>query len=220
MSTDIRDRAKDVLRFVLAIALAVLTGVLAQVVFYVGPVPYTMQNIAIVLSGLLLPPVYALLSQAVYLMLIGLGLPMAAGLRGGIHVLLGYTGGYLIAFPITSMLMSILSRVYLRRRDTSISSICRKDFIVLLFLSVLAIIPMYMLGFIVFTYYALGNKRLFSWALGISKLFGVEFNPLLVLFTASVAIFIPQDLLMDHVIAIAIAKAIAKLLESKGISVE
>lgn len=216
----VRGIAKDVVRFVLAIALAVLTGVLAQVVFYIGPVPYTMQNTVIILSGLLLPPVYALLSQVVYLMLIALGLPMAAGFRGGIHVLLGYTGGYLVAFPVASMLMSILRIAYMRRRGVSMSNIGRKDLAVLLLLSALAIIPVYVLGFIVFTYYALGNERLFRWALGVSRLLGVESNPLLVLFIASVAVFIPQDLLIDHIIAVVVAKAVSKLLESRGIAIE
>lgn len=220
MSIGIRDTAKDLLRFVLAIALAVLTGMLAQIVFRIGPVPYTMHNTAVILSGLLLPPGYALLSQAAYLMLIALGLPMAAGFRGGIHVLLGYTGGYLVAFPIASMLMSILRRAYLRRRGVSMASIGRRDFAVLLLLSVIAVIPIYILGFIVFTYYALGSEKLFNWALSVSRLFGIEANPLLVLFMASVAVFIPQDLLIDHVIAVAVAKAMAKLLESRGISIE
>lgn len=216
----VKSMARDVFMFILAIALAVLTGLLAQIVFYIGPVPYTMQNTAIILSGLLLPPVYALISQVIYLMLIALGLPMAAGFRGGIYVLLGYTGGYLVAFPIASILMSILRTSYLRRKGISMGDIGRKDFTVLLLLSVLAIVPVYILGFAVFTYYALGNEKLVKWALGMSRLFSVEANLLMVLFIASVAIFIPQDLLMDHVIAVAVAKAMAKLLESRGIVIE
>ena len=40
----------------MASLLAVVTAVLAQVSFRVGPVPYTMQNTGVILLGLLLPP--------------------------------------------------------------------------------------------------------------------------------------------------------------------
>ncbi|MEM4871380.1 MAG: biotin transporter BioY, partial [Thermofilaceae archaeon] len=73
-----------VFRLTVSTALAVVTGLLAQVTFRLGPVPYTMQNAGVVLSGLLLPPRWALLSQLLYLALIATGLPLAAGLRGGV----------------------------------------------------------------------------------------------------------------------------------------
>lgn len=214
-------KLKHIVRLVLAIAIAVLTGVSAQVMMYIGPVPYTMQNTGVVLAGLLLPPSYALASQLIYLAMIALGLPMAAGLRGGIHVILGYTGGYLIAFPISSMLMSLLSRAYLRRRGVDLSEIGRRDFAILLLLSAIAVLPIYILGFAVFSWYALGNEKLFKWASSVARGVGIhDVDPVLVIFIASVAVFIPQDIFMDHVIAIATAKGIRWFMVLKGVEVE
>ncbi len=210
-----------IIRIVFCVVLAVITGVLAQAIFYLGPVPYTMQNAGIVLSALLLPPRYALFSQLLYLMLIALGFPIASGFRGGLAILLGYTGGYLAGFPIASTAMSILSRWYLKRVGRSLSRINRKDFIILLAFSAIASIPIYVLGFIVFTSYALSNERLFQWVEGVSKAIGLTISDkLFMIFIASVAIFIPQDILMDHAVALAMAKTISIYLESRGIDIE
>ena len=80
---------------VLASMMAVVTGLSAQLYIYLGPVPYTMQNFGVILSGLLLSPRYALLSQLLYLALVAAGAPLAAGMRGGLPVVAGPTAGYL-----------------------------------------------------------------------------------------------------------------------------
>jgi biotin transport system substrate-specific component len=84
--------------------------------FWLGPIPYTFQNTGVVLAGLLLDPLYAFLSMALHTALIALGLPVAAGFRGGVHVVLGYTGGYIAGFTISAPLMSLLRRWYTRLR--------------------------------------------------------------------------------------------------------
>lgn len=211
---------KDVIYITYSSAIAVLTGILAQISFYLGPVPYTMQNVGIVFSGLFLPPSYALFSQLLYLILIGLGLPLAAGFKGGIHVLLGYTGGYLVSFPISSLIMSILSRMYLKKKGLRLSEIGLKEYFVLLFLSFIAILPTYVLGYLVFTHYALQNEKLFLWASRTANTVGVSGDSLLILFIATVVVFIPQDLFMDHVLAIYIATIFTQFLESRGIRIE
>jgi biotin transport system substrate-specific component len=202
----------------ISIAMAVLTGLLAQVRVLVGPIPYTLQNVGVVLSGLILKPKYAFISMTLYLILIVLGLPMASGFRGGLGVILGYTGGYILGFIISASLMSMLSRAYLRMVGKELQSIGRLDFIILLTLSLIAILPTYTLGFIVFTYYALGSQAILSWVENITNYLGVHVSSkILHIFIASVLIFIPQDLLMDHVIAITLAKYIHKIMTFKGV---
>lgn len=195
-----------------------ITSVSAQLRFYVGPVPYTMQNFAIVISGLVLPPFYALLSQLLYLLLIALGLPASANFSGGLGVLLGYTAGYLWGFPIAAVLTSILSRVYLRTRGISLGEVSGRDVVVLIGLTGIAVVPVYLLGYIVFLYYAIPGSRLYAWASSLVGSLGLAVSdPLTMLFTASVLVFIPQDLLMDHLLAIIVARSIVKLLRFKGI---
>lgn len=195
-----------------------ITCVSAQLRFYFGPIPYTMQNFAIVLSGLVLPPLYAMLSQLLYLLLIALGLPVAANFSGGLGVLLGYTAGYLWAFPIAALLTSTLSRMYLRARGRNLGNISLRDMVLLIGLTGIAVIPVYLLGYMVFLYYAVPGSKLYAWASHIVADLGYGISdPLTILFIASVLVFIPQDLFMDHVLAILVARGVARLIESKGI---
>lgn len=195
--------------------------VAAQARFYLGPVPYTMQNLGVVLAGLLLPPLYALSSQLLYLLLIALGLPVAAGFRGGLNVLFGYTAGYLWGFPIASLLVSVVSRIYLKTVGRKLSSMCSRDIVVLWLLSSLATIPVYVLGYLVFLHYAIPGSRLYSWAEDVVKNMGLSLtDPLTVLFIASVLVFIPQDILMDHLMAVYVSRSIARILEFRGVALE
>jgi len=194
-----------------------VTAVMAQVRFNVGPVPYTMQNVGVILSGLLLPPAYAAGAMLLYLLLVALGLPLAAGFAGGPSVILGYCGGYLIGFVISAFLMSLLRRAYLKWRGLELSEVKGRDFIALLALSFVAILPTYVLGFIVFSFYALPGSALYEWSARVSSWLGLGTHGVMTVFIASVLIFIPQDLFMDHVIAIAVARGVAVLLKSKGV---
>jgi len=64
----------------------------------IGPVPIVLQNMFVLLAGIILGPVWGLACVGIYL-LIGLaGLPVFAGGTSGIGKLFGPTGGYLIAY--------------------------------------------------------------------------------------------------------------------------
>lgn len=85
---------------------ASLTAVGAQVSLPIGEVPITLQVLFVLLTGFLLKPDLALLSQLLYLFLGALGFPVFAGFRGGIAHLYGPTAGYLWAFPLASFVVS------------------------------------------------------------------------------------------------------------------
>ena len=62
------------------------------------PVPLTLQDLFMNLAGLLLGARLGAVSQIVYVLLGTAGLPVFAGGKAGLGVLLGPTGGYLIGF--------------------------------------------------------------------------------------------------------------------------
>jgi biotin transport system substrate-specific component len=63
-----------------------------------GPVPIVLQNMFVLLAGIILGPVWGLACVGIYL-LIGLaGLPVFAGGTSGIGKLFGPTGGYLLGY--------------------------------------------------------------------------------------------------------------------------
>lgn len=66
------------------------------------PVPITLQTFFVILSGAFLGPWAGSASQAGYLTLGALGLPIFSGGRGGIIHLLGPSGGYIWGFILAS----------------------------------------------------------------------------------------------------------------------
>lgn len=70
-------------------------------------VPATLQTLGISLAGYVMGPVYGLVSVLVWLLLGIVGLPVFAGFGSGIGSLLGYTGGFLIGFPIMAVLCGL-----------------------------------------------------------------------------------------------------------------
>ncbi len=83
---------------VYASLLAALTAVGAYLAIPVGPVPIVLQNLFILLAGILLGSRWAVVSVAIYLLMGALGLPVFAGGTGGIGRFVGPTGGYLVGF--------------------------------------------------------------------------------------------------------------------------
>ncbi len=80
---------------------------------FLSPVPFTLQVLAVFLTAGLLPPRYAMLSQAVYLLVGALGVPVFAGGQHGLGVLVGPFAGYLWAYPVAAGLGSVVAH---RRR--------------------------------------------------------------------------------------------------------
>jgi biotin transport system substrate-specific component len=75
------------------------------------PVPVTMQTLAIMLTGLVLPPKLAGLAVIQYVLLAAIGLPVLPGGRGGLGVISGPTGGFLLAFVPGVILVSWIAKL-------------------------------------------------------------------------------------------------------------
>jgi len=74
------------------------TAVGAYIIIPLPPVPITLQTLFACLAGALLGGRLGALSQVVYVLIGIIGLPVFAGGKAGLGVLLGPTGGYLIGF--------------------------------------------------------------------------------------------------------------------------
>lgn len=92
---------------VLAFALLTAIGALLRVPLPFTPVPITLQTFFVLLAGALLGSRRGPLSQAAYLTLGAMGLPVFAA---GTAALLGPTGGYLVGFVLASLVVGWLTR--------------------------------------------------------------------------------------------------------------
>ena len=70
-------------------------------------VPFTLQSFAVCLLPALLGWKRGSLSVLVYMLLGAAGLPVFAGFRAGLGVLLGATGGYIVGFLLTALCIGL-----------------------------------------------------------------------------------------------------------------
>jgi len=90
---------------------AALTAVGAQVEIPNSPVPFTLQTFFVLLSGAFLGPRNGFIAQGLYLAAGALGLPVFSGASFGLARILGFTGGYLLSFPVAALLVGYLVRL-------------------------------------------------------------------------------------------------------------
>ena len=68
----------------------------------IGEVPITLQTLAICVAAAMLGLKRGVLSVVIYVLLGAVGIPVFAGMSGGIGVIMGPTGGYIIGFILTA----------------------------------------------------------------------------------------------------------------------
>ncbi len=194
----------SIVKLTLAIAMAAVTAISAQISFKVGPIPYTMQNFGVMLSGFLLGPRYGAFSMIIYVGMIALGLPFASG-GGGLGVLLGPTAGFIYGFIFSAFLAGVFRNFI-------------KDKKLLLWISTLiASIPIYLFGFIVFYLFALNDSSMVESVSKMAKNLGFEGSEIFLIFAATVLIFIPQDFLVDQLLAVTVYFYLKRMLTERGI---
>ena len=76
------------------------------------PVPITLQTLGVMLAGAMLGPVRGMLSALIVVLLASSGLPILAGGRGGLGVLVGPTGGYLVGWIPGAAIVGLLVKYW------------------------------------------------------------------------------------------------------------
>ncbi len=107
-------------RMVYAALMAALTAAGAYIAIPIGPVPIVLQNLFIMLAGLLLGGRWGLISVGIYLLAGAVGMPVFAGGAGGVGKFVGPTGGYLLGFAAAAYLIGMLSQ---RGRGTVVADV-------------------------------------------------------------------------------------------------
>ena len=87
-----------------------LLAVSAWVTVPLGPVPFTLQTFVLALILQVMGPRDAFFTVAVYLLLGAAGVPVFSGFQGGLGVLMGPTGGYLLGFAVGMPVAGVLAR--------------------------------------------------------------------------------------------------------------
>ena len=133
-------------KIMLAFTFACITGLLAQLRFYLPntPIPITGQTFAVLLGAVLLGR-WSALSQTMYVSIGLAGIPWFTGMNGGYMYFLGPTGGYLLGFILASAFLGYYVDKHIRARS---------------FLSLLGL--MFFANFIII--YGCGLLHLYAWS--------------------------------------------------------
>lgn len=108
---------RDLGHVALFAALIVALGVVPAIPL-AGGVPITLQSLGVMLAGLILGPRRGALAAIVVIALVGLGLPVLAGGRGGLGVYAGATAGFLFGWAPAAFVTGLLA-MRLDRAETS-----------------------------------------------------------------------------------------------------
>lgn len=93
---------------------ASITAILSQVSIPIPftTVPLTMQVFAVTLAGVVLGAKRGFISQTVYVFIGSIGIPVFAQMSGGIGVVLGPTGGFILGFPLMALVVGYFSEKF------------------------------------------------------------------------------------------------------------
>jgi len=100
--------SRDILS-VIGASLLIALGAQLRIPVPFSPVPVTAQTLVVLLAGALLGPKRGAQAVVLYLLEGLLGWPVFAGASGGLTVLLGPTGGYLIGFVAAAYIVGRLT---------------------------------------------------------------------------------------------------------------
>lgn len=166
-------------KIILALGFACLTGLLAQLRFYLPytPVPVTGQVFAVLLAGVILGKWYGGMSQGFYAVLGVLGVPWFADGKAGMEILTGVTGGYIIGFIAASLIIGWFTDSYVRSRG----------FIGMLSLMLLGIAIIYLFGVIQLSF-VLGVNAQRAIELGALPFIGVDVYKALIAWAIATAV--------------------------------
>lgn len=115
-TTALRDTAvRDSARVAVFAALIVTLTLVPGLYLLGGAVPVTLQTLGVTLAAAVLGPWRGSAAVLTYLALIAVGLPVASGLRGGLAVFTGPTGGFLLGFVPMAVVVGLLGHWAIRR---------------------------------------------------------------------------------------------------------
>ena len=128
---------------ILSAIFAAMTCVLALIAIPLPftPVPITLHVMGVAMAGAILGKKLGFISQGVYMLLGAIGLPVFSGGRGGIGVILGPTGGYIIGFVIGAFVIGFLVENLSRYANGK-----KSEFFILFFSMIVGLAVIYIIG--------------------------------------------------------------------------
>jgi len=101
---------------------AAVLCILSPIAVFIGPVPVTLQMFGVLLAAVVLGAKKGVIAVTVYILLGFFGLPVFSGGKAGAGVLLGPTGGYIVACIPAAFIMGLLCSNKLINREIKLAT--------------------------------------------------------------------------------------------------
>lgn len=100
----------NVYPYVLCALFAALTAVCTfiNIPLPFTPIPINLATLSVFMAGGLLGPKYGSISQIVYIFIGAIGIPVFSNYQGGLGVLAGPTGGYLVGYVLAALVVGLI----------------------------------------------------------------------------------------------------------------
>lgn len=102
-----RNMNNTIRKDVVAALFAALTAIFTQLVIPIQPVPITLGTMAVMMAGAVLGKHYGPLSIIIYVLLGAAGLPVFAMARGGVSVIAGPGGGFILGYIVMAFAVGL-----------------------------------------------------------------------------------------------------------------
>lgn len=102
-------RTKTLVFLALFVAIIAIMGLIPPIPLPFIGVPITLQTLGVMLAGGLLGAKKGFISTLVFILIVAVGGPFLSGGRGGLGIILGPTGGYVMAWPIGAFIIGLLT---------------------------------------------------------------------------------------------------------------
>ena len=113
--------------------------VISPITIPTGTIPFSLSLFAVMLTAISLGTKKGTAAILIYILIGMLGLPVFSGFTGGIHIVFGPTGGFILSYILISIIVSIASR--------------HKKLTLYIF-SILSLFVCYLIGSLQYTYIA------------------------------------------------------------------
>lgn len=105
-------KVNNVKNLVFSALCCAMTAIFAMFTVPIGPIPITLANLAIYISGAILGPLYGAISQVLYLALVFIGVPCTSQFKGGPAYLTGATAGYMYGYILIAFFVGLIYKKF------------------------------------------------------------------------------------------------------------
>lgn len=113
-----RQLVRNLTATAMMVALLIVLGLVPAIPLGFIPVPILLQNMGIMLAGIVLGPRFGTVAIGLFLVLVALGLPILSGGRGGLVMFVGPTAGYLYGYLFVPGAMWLMQQLLQAKSQT------------------------------------------------------------------------------------------------------